>query len=91
MCTFNIIMNDDLIEAVRPTFKTREAVNEWLQNQATLLLQQVVARQNSEESIAASSSVKEHSAWVQSMSKYRRLAPKDEKTAMLDSLDERFG
>lgn len=33
---------------------------------------------------------KEHSAWVQSMAKYRRLAPMDSKEAMLESLDERF-
>ena len=91
MCTFNLTMNDALVEAVRPTFKTKEAVNEWLQNQATLLLQQIVARQNSKEVVAASSPVKEHSAWVQSMAKYRRLAPMDDKAAMLDSLDERFG
>lgn len=90
MCTFNLTMNDALVEAVRPTFKTREAVNEWLQNQATLLLQQIAARQNSNE-LTAASTAKEHSAWVQSMAKYRRLAPMDDKTAMLDSLDERFG
>lgn len=40
---------------------------------------------------AMTSPVKEHSAWVQSMAKYRRLAPMDDKAAMLDSLDERFG
>lgn len=34
---------------------------------------------------------KEHSPWVQSMAKFRRLAPMDSKQAMLDSLDERFG
>ncbi|MCQ2203881.1 MAG: hypothetical protein MJZ15_05520 [Bacteroidales bacterium] len=83
-------MNDALVEAVRPTFKTKEAVNEWLQNQATLLLQQIVARQNSKEANDTTSPAKEHSAWVQSMAKYRRLAPMDDKTAMLDSLDERF-
>ena len=84
-------MSDSLIEAVRPTFKTREAVNKWLQEQANLLLQQVVARQNSIEAVHGASPVKEHSAWVQSMAKYRRLAPTDDKAAMLDSLDERFG
>lgn len=91
MCTFNLTMNDALVEAVRPTFKTREAINEWLQNQATLLLQQIVARQNSKEAVAVVSSAKEHSAWVQSMAKYRRLAPMDEKATILDSLDECFG
>ncbi len=45
MCTINLTMSDSLIEAVRPTFKTREAVNKWLQEQANLLLQQVVERQ----------------------------------------------
>lgn len=69
----------------------REAVNEWLQNQATLLLQQIVARQNTKEKVAVTSPSKEHSAWVQSMEKYRRLAPMDDNAAMLDSLDERFG
>lgn len=34
---------------------------------------------------------KEHSAWVQSMAKYRRLSPMDDKAAMLEALDERFG
>ena len=90
MCTFNLNLNDALIEAVRPTFKTIEAVNEWLQNQATLLLHQVVARQDSKEVVAVASPAKDHSAWVQSMAKYRRLAPMDDKDAMLDSLDERF-
>ena len=91
MCTFNLTMNDTLVEAVRPTFKTKEAINEWLQNQATLLLQQIVARQNSKEAVTMASPVKEHSAWVQSMAKYRCLAPMDDKAEMLDSLDERFG
>ena len=91
MCTFNLNLNDALIEAVRPTFKTKEAINEWLQNQATLLLQQIVARQNSKEAVTVASPVKEHSAWVQSMAKYRSLAPMDDKAEMLDSLDERFG
>lgn len=90
MCTFNLKMNDDLVEAVRPTFKTKEAVKEWLQNQATLLLQQIVARQNTKSNDAATSA-NEHSAWVQSMAKYRCLAPIDDKAEMLDSLDERFG
>ncbi|MCQ2196850.1 MAG: hypothetical protein MJZ60_04920 [Bacteroidaceae bacterium] len=85
-------MDDALVEAVRPTFKTSEAVNEWLQNQATLLLQQIAARQESKKDVVAvASPEKKHSAWVQSMAQYRRLAPMDEKTAMLDSLDERFG
>lgn len=91
MCTFNLTMNDTLVEAVRPTFKTKEAINEWLQNQATLLLQQIVARQNSKEVVSVASHTKKHSAWVQSMAKYRCLAPMDDKAAMLDSLDERFG
>ncbi|MCQ2077959.1 MAG: hypothetical protein MJZ20_13210 [Bacteroidaceae bacterium] len=90
MCTFNLTMNDALVEAVRPTFKTKEAVNEWLQNQATLLLQQIVARQNSKEVVNIDLSTKEHSAWIQSMSKYRRLVPMDDKSAILDSLEERF-
>lgn len=91
MCIFKLTMNDALVEAVRPIFKTKKAVNEWLQNQATLLLQQIVARQNSKEAVAVASPAKEHSTWVQSMAKYRRLAPMDEKAAMLESLDERFG
>ena len=32
MCTFYLTMNDALVEAVSPTFKTKVAVNEWLQN-----------------------------------------------------------
>ncbi len=91
MCTFNLTMNDALIEAVLPTFKTNEAVNEWLQKQATLLLQQIAARQNSKEILADAALAKEHSAWVQSMAKFRRLVPIDDKAVMLDSLDERFG
>lgn len=38
-------MNDALVEAVRPTIKTREAVNEWLQNQATLFFDLEKAKQ----------------------------------------------
>lgn len=52
MCTFNLTMSDSLIEAVRPTFKTREAVNKWLQEQANLLLQQVVERQQATSKVA---------------------------------------
>lgn len=61
-----------------------------MQNQATLLLQQIVARQDSKETDDVTSPKKEHSAWVQSMAKYRRLAPMDEKAAMLESIDERY-
>lgn len=42
------------------------------------------------EAITMTSPTNEHSAWVQSMAKYRRLAPIEDKAAMLDSLDERF-
>lgn len=52
MCTFNLTMSDSLIEAVRPTFKTREAINKWLQEQANLLLQQVVERQQATSKVA---------------------------------------
>lgn len=52
MCTFNLTMSDSLIEAVRPTFKTREAINKWLQEQANLLLQQVVERQQATSIVA---------------------------------------
>lgn len=33
---------------------------------------------------------REHTAWVQSMAKYRRLQPMDDKKAMLEALDERY-
>lgn len=44
----------------------------------------------SEELIKETVEVKEHSVWVKSMAKYRRLEPIDCKQELLDSLDERF-
>lgn len=43
------------------------------------------------EAITMTSPSNEHSAWVQSMAKYRCLASMDEKATKLESLDERFG
>lgn len=43
-----------------------------------------------EQTAAASTNVKEHSQWVQSMAKFRRLEPTDSKEAILESLDERY-
>lgn len=49
MCTFNLTLSDSLIEAVRPTFKTREDVSQWLQKQAAFWLQQIASQQEANE------------------------------------------
>lgn len=45
MCTIQLSLNDSLLTQVQPTFPTKEAVGLWLQEQATMLLQQLAGQQ----------------------------------------------
>lgn len=90
MCTIHLTMNDSLVEALRPTFKNKEAMREWLQEQTNRLLTEMLDRQQLAESDSHPVEIQEHTEWVRSMAKYRRVLPVDAKQEMLDSLDERY-
>ena len=42
MCTYNIVLNDSLVEKAQSAFHSKEAVIEWLQIQAERMLRQMV-------------------------------------------------
>lgn len=42
MCTYNLVLNDTLVEKAQSTFHSKEAVIEWLQTQAERMLRQMV-------------------------------------------------
>lgn len=43
MCTYNISVNDELMERVRPAFKSNEDIGAWMQTQIELLLLKLVS------------------------------------------------
>ena len=44
MCTYNISINDSVMESVRPAFASEEALSQWMQHQIELMLIQYAAR-----------------------------------------------
>ena len=68
---------------------------EFLKKELTDFAMRLLHRAKPAESIRTEEhtapAVKKHSAWVQSMAKFRHLDPMDSKEALIGSLDERFG
>ena len=44
MCTYNISVNDSLMEEIRPAFPNEEAVERWLQQQMNNILLEFASR-----------------------------------------------
>lgn len=44
MCTYNISLNDTLIEQVRPAFPSQEAITAWMQQQVERMLRQIAVK-----------------------------------------------
>lgn len=47
MCTYNITVNDSLMEEIRPAFPNEEAVERWLQQQMNIILLEFASKQRS--------------------------------------------
>jgi hypothetical protein len=45
MCTYNISVNDTMIEAIRPAFPDEKAFEQWLQRQMDMVLIEFAAKQ----------------------------------------------
>ena len=44
MCTYNITLNDVLVEKARPAFDDEQALQRWIQEQVSKALESVVAK-----------------------------------------------
>ena len=42
MCTYNISIDDVLLERVRPVFADEESIGKWMQSQIVSILQQMI-------------------------------------------------
>jgi len=45
MCTYNISVNDSVIESIRPAFPDEKALEQWLQRQMDMILIEFAAKQ----------------------------------------------
>ena len=45
MCTYNISVNDAVIESIRPAFSDEKALEQWLQQQMDMILIEFAAKQ----------------------------------------------
>lgn len=54
MCTYNLSINDSVMESIRPAFASEEALSRWMQEQMEQLMLQYVANLKSKESGKAS-------------------------------------
>ena len=45
MCTYNISVNDTVIETIRPAFADEKALEQWLQRQMDMILIEFAAKQ----------------------------------------------
>jgi len=43
MCTYNLSINDSVMESIRPAFASEEALSRWMQEQMEQLMLQYVA------------------------------------------------
>jgi len=48
MCTYNITLNDTLVERARPAFGDDKALQKWLQEQVSAVLERFLSSQASE-------------------------------------------
>ena len=58
MCTYNITINDTLVEKARPAFADDKALQQWLQEQVSIALERFLNKQKEVES-AQNAMVKE--------------------------------
>jgi len=49
MCTYNISIDDSLIERVRPAFSNNAAIGFWMQSQIETMLQEMASKVNKEQ------------------------------------------
>ena len=45
MCTYNLLVNDTVIETIRPAFEDEKALEQWLQRQMDMILIEFAAKQ----------------------------------------------
>lgn len=50
MCTYNITLNDTLVEKARPAFADDKALQQWLQEQVSVALERFLSKQMETES-----------------------------------------
>lgn len=50
MCTYNITLNDTLVEKARPAFADDKALQQWLQEQVSIALEHFLSKQKEAES-----------------------------------------
>lgn len=50
MCTYNITINDTLVEKARPAFADDKALQQWLQEQVSIALERFLNKQKEVES-----------------------------------------
>ena len=50
MCTYNITINDTLVEKARPAFADDKALQQWLQEQVSIALEHFLSKQKEAES-----------------------------------------
>lgn len=50
MCTYNISLNDALVEKARPSFPDDKALQRWLQEQVSVMLERFLCEQKEKES-----------------------------------------
>lgn len=49
MCTYNITLNDVLVEKARPAFADDKALQRWLQEQISVMLERIINEQQKRE------------------------------------------
>lgn len=59
MCTYNITLNDTLVEKARPAFSNDKAMQKWLQEQVSAILERFINSQIEAESAQQHAMVKE--------------------------------
>lgn len=50
MCTYNILLDDALVEEARPAFADDKAMQRWLQEQVSAILERFISDQKESES-----------------------------------------
>ena len=59
MCTYNITLNDTLVEKARPAFANDKALQKWLQEQVSAILERYVSSRIESESVHQHAMVEE--------------------------------
>ena len=59
MCTYNITLNDSLVEKARPAFANDKALQKWLQDQVSAILEHYLSSRMESESARQCAMVEE--------------------------------